>query len=56
MLLDNSILGQPYSSPDVEDSATYPGGEHEATELVHLWDPDLGPVEAGINHADELET
>lgn len=33
-----------------------PGDEPEATELVHLWDPDLGPVEAGINHADELET
>jgi len=27
----------------------------EEVELVHLWDPDLGPVQAGINHAGALE-
>lgn len=56
VLLDNSILGQPCSSPDAEASAMHPGGEHEDTQLVHLWDLDLGPAEAGINYADELET
>ncbi|MFR9727893.1 type I-E CRISPR-associated endonuclease Cas1e [Saccharopolyspora sp. MS10] len=24
-------------------------------ELVHLWDPDLGPIDAGVNHARELD-
>lgn len=27
----------------------------EEVELVHLWDPELGPVEAGVNHTGELE-
>ncbi|GAA4889182.1 type I-E CRISPR-associated endonuclease Cas1e [Saccharopolyspora cebuensis] len=26
----------------------------DEVELVHLWDPDLGPINAGVNHADEL--
>ncbi|GAB3551855.1 CRISPR-associated protein Cas1 [Actinopolyspora lacussalsi] len=32
---------------DVEDP--------DEVELVHLWDPDIGPVEAGVNHSDEWE-
>lgn len=29
--------------------------EPEEAELVHLWDPDLGAVEAGINHSRDWE-
>lgn len=24
-------------------------------ELVHLWNPDLGPIDAGVNHVRELD-
>ncbi|GAA3757391.1 type I-E CRISPR-associated endonuclease Cas1e [Salinactinospora qingdaonensis] len=37
-------------NPDITDAAA-----PEETELVHLWDPDLGPVDAGINHAAEVD-
>ena len=30
-------------------------GEPEEVELVHLWDPDLGAVEAGVNHGWDWE-
>lgn len=44
---DIQSLLDPRSAPDDEPPAE--------VELVHLWDPDQGPVEAGTNHAGELE-
>lgn len=30
--------------------------EPDEVDLVHLWDPDLGPIDAGVNHAHHQES
>lgn len=47
MVADIQNLLDPSGAPEDEPP--------EEVELVHLWDPDLGPVDAGVNHADHLE-
>ncbi|PRW64775.1 type I-E CRISPR-associated endonuclease Cas1e [Actinopolyspora mortivallis] len=49
IVTDIQQLLDPTVEPNNDDN------DPEETELVHLWDPDLGAIDAGINHADKLE-
>jgi len=44
---DIQELLAPEMSADLDDP--------DEVELVHLWDPDLGSVQAGVNHASEVD-